>query len=182
MLYEELEEEVEMRVKLFKAMMGYYVTDESTDWLVRKGFFTAPASRKYHGAYPGGLFDHCYLVAKVLQDLTKNNKLEWEEARSPLIVGMFHDLCKIDLYVEDEEVGKYTYSDAMMMGGHGDKSVIYLSEHMRLTNEEIMCIRWHMGAFDEKENWKFYSGGVRKYPNVLWTHTADMIASQIMGV
>jgi hypothetical protein len=53
---------------------------------------------------------------------------------------------------------------------------------MKLTPEEVMCIRWHMGAFDEKENWQYYSRAVNKYPNVLWTHTADMIASQIMGV
>jgi len=50
---------------------------------------------------------------------------------------------------------------------------------MKLTPEEVMCIRWHMGAFDEKHNWKYYTAAVKKYPNVLWTHTADMIASQM---
>lgn len=45
-----------------------------------------------------------------------------------------------------------------------------------------MCIRWHMGAFDERENWKYYSAAVKKYPNVLYTHVADMTASQIIGV
>lgn len=51
-----------------------------------------------------------------------------------------------------------------------------------LTEEEKMCIRYHMGAFTEKSEWEFYSRAVRRYPNVLWTHTADMIASQIKGV
>jgi hypothetical protein len=37
-------------------------------------------------------------------------------------------------------------------------------------------------AFEEKSNWKYYSKAVNQYPNVLWTHTADMIASQILGV
>ena len=43
-------------------------------------------------------------------------------------------------------------------------------------------IRWHMGAFDDRENWKYYSAAVKKYPNVLYTHVADMTASQIIGV
>ncbi|MEG2566735.1 MAG: hypothetical protein RSA84_11060, partial [Acinetobacter sp.] len=66
--------------------------------------------------------------------------------------------------------------------GHGDKSVLMLAPWIGLTEEEIMCIRWHMGAFDEKPNWNRYSTAVKRWPNVLWTHTADMVASQIMGV
>lgn len=34
----------------------------------------------------------------------------------------------------------------------------------------------------KKSEWEFYSRAVRRYPNVLWTQTADMIASQIKGV
>jgi len=53
---------------------------------------------------------------------------------------------------------------------------------VHLTEEEVLCIRWHMGAFDEKENWNAYGKAIEKYPNVLWTHTADMVASKIEGV
>ena len=49
----------------------------------------------------------------------------------------------------------------------------------KLTEEEVACIRYHMGAFTDKELWNDYTAAVRKYPNVLWTHTADMIASHI---
>ena len=35
------------------------------------GFFDAPASTIYHGAYAGGLFDHSYLVGKELQNMTE---------------------------------------------------------------------------------------------------------------
>mgnify|MGYP000999254425 CR=1 FL=1 len=48
--------------------------------------------------------------------------------------------------------------------------------------DTLICIRRHMGAFDEKSNWKYYSKAVNQYPNVLWAHTADMIVSQILGV
>jgi len=48
--------------------------------------------------------------------------------------------------------------------------------------EELLCIRWHMGAFDDKENWNSYGRSVTEYPNVLFTHTADMIAARIMRI
>lgn len=57
-----------------------------------------------------------------------------------------------------------------------------IMEHIQLTDEELYCIRWHMGAFDDTENWKYYSGAIEKYPNVLYTHTADMVAAKILKV
>ena len=39
-----------------------------------------------------------------------------------------------------------------------------------------------MGAFDEKENWNSYGRACTQFPNVLYTHTADMIAARILGV
>ena len=45
---------MEYRISQFKDFMGDLATDELIDFLVSKGFFTAPASTKYHGAYEGG--------------------------------------------------------------------------------------------------------------------------------
>lgn len=147
------------------------------------GFFTAPASTKYHGAYEGGLFDHSHAVAYYLADLTDKLDLEWERPESPYIIGMYHDLCKCDNYVVDPETGKYIYNPEMIIPGHGDKSVIMLSKYMRLTDEEIACIRWHMGAYEtDTKMWNYYGLAIETYPNVLYTHTADMIASKIRGV
>lgn len=58
----------------------------------------APASTKYHGNHEGGLFDHSLAVAKHLVGLTESCQLKWKNCRSPYLVGMFHDLCKIDQY------------------------------------------------------------------------------------
>ena len=147
------------------------------------GFFTQPASTKYHGAYEGGLFDHSFLTAKSLVELTEKLGLEWERSSSPYIVGMYHDLCKCDNYVKDFETDKYIYNPEIIIPGHGDKSVIILSQYMRLTDEEIACIRWHMGAYEtDTKMWNYYGKAIEKYPNVLFTHTADMIASKILGV
>ena len=74
------------------------------------------------------------------------------------------------------------WNEERLYPGHGDKSLIMLMGLIDLTEEEKMCIRYHMGAFTDKSEWEFYSRAVQRCPNVLWTHTADMIASQIKGV
>lgn len=169
------------------------VSDDMMEYLMAYGFFTAPASTKYHGNYEGGLLEHSYMVTKYLLTLTQANHLIWRKARSPYIVGMFHDLCKIDQYrhpasdlVVDgmllPDPSKWEYNPDPLLKGHGDKSVMLLSQFYTLTDEEIMCIRYHMGAFTDKSEWNDYTRAVRNYSNVLWTHQADMLASHVAGV
>lgn len=147
------------------------------------GFFTQPASTKYHGAYEGGLFDHSLETAKALVNLTETLYLNWDRPESPYIVGMYHDLCKCDNYIKDIETDKYIYNPDIIIPGHGDKSVILLQKYIALTDEEIACIRWHMGAYEtDTKMWNYYGKAIEKYPNVLYTHMADMIASKIKGV
>lgn len=164
-------------------------------WLQENGYFDAPASTKYHGNYEGGLFDHSFAVAKQLKWLTEHNELKWMHERSPIVVGLFHDICKIDQYKPKTEKlytgrevaeefpipGEWEYRDDMLLKGHGDKSVMILAGHMQLTEEEVLCIRYHMGAFTDKSEWTDYTRAVRKYPNVLWTHQADMIAAHLLN-
>lgn len=165
-------------IKDFDELMHDYVSPEFREWLIINGFFTAPASTKYHGSYEGGLFDHCYNVANVLVEISKRENLSWQNERSPFIIGMFHDLCKIDNYIPTDD--GYKYNTDTLLKGHGDKSVMILAQHLQLTEEEIICIRYHMGAYTDKEEWAFYDRAIRKYPNVLATHTADMIASKLI--
>ena len=170
------------------------VPEAMLDWLIGKGFFTAPASTKYHGAYEGGLFDHSFEVAQLLVQLTEDCHLVWANNRSPYIIGMFHDLCKIDQYrhpimgdlrvngVVKVEDRSWEYNPDTLLKGHGDKSVMLLSQFYTLTEEEIACIRYHMGAFTDKAEWDDYTRSVKLHPNVLWTHHADMLASHAKGV
>lgn len=169
------------------------VSDDMMEYLTAYGFFTAPASTKYHGNYEGGLLEHSYMVTKFLLTLTQDNHLIWRKARSPFIVGMFHDLCKIDQYRHPAsdlvvngmllpDPSKWEYNPDTLLKGHGDKSVMLLSQFYTLTDEEIMCIRYHMGAFTDKDEWNDYTRAVSQYPNVLWTHQADMLASHVAGV
>lgn len=165
------------------------VKEDFLKWLAENGFFTAPASTKYHGNYEGGLFDHSFMVMNLLVELSAANGLKWKRPASPFLVGIFHDLCKIDQYRIDNstpytvgEPTQYEYNPNTMYKGHGDKSIILLSQFTTLTDEETACIRYHMGAFTEKEEWRDYTRAVHAFPNVLWTHQADMLASHVVGI
>lgn len=173
------------RIKTFEKVMREGLSHSDVEILKNllreQGFFTAPASRKYHGNYEGGLFDHSFTVTTSLLSLTKRMGLNWKRKASPYIVGMLHDLCKCDLYIRKPD-GTYEYNNDILLPGHGEKSVILAQKIVNLTDEEMACIRWHMGAFDDKENWDKYGKSIEKYPNVLWTHTADMMAARIFKI
>lgn len=158
-------------------------------YLVDNGFFTAPASTKYHGAYPGGLYEHSRAVFFRLHELTIRNNLKWERPESPFIVGMFHDLCKCDQYVKVKNLDleakdafpTYEYNQHMLLQGHGAKSVMILSQFMTLTEEEMLCIRYHMGAY-EREDLQEFDLAIKRWPNTLWSHMSDMLAAKVDGI
>lgn len=144
------------------------------------GFFDAPASTIYHGDYAGGLFDHSYLVGKELQNMTEKLGLQWERGISPWIIGILHDLCKVDTYKYNAEKAAWEWdSKDVMIKGHGIKSVVYANRILTLTPEEEACILYHMGAFTPEKEWSYYTEAIHHYKNVLYAHTADMIASHI---
>jgi hypothetical protein len=76
------------------------------------------------------------------------------------------------------QVPYYTVDDQFPYG-HGEKSVYLISEVMKLTDEESMAIRWHMGLGEPKENYNYVSGAFNKYPLALYLHMADMKSSYI---
>lgn len=143
------------------------------------GFFTAPASTKYHGAYAGGLFDHSFAVYVALSEFTELNNIKWQRPESPFIIGMFHDLCKFDGF---KITGNFIeHNDDTLFKGHGKKSVMLLSTILKLTEEEAACICYHMGSFTDRDQWNDYTAAIAEYPNVLWTHHADMYAAHVLG-
>ncbi len=167
---------------------------EFLNFLTSSGFMTAPASTKYHGAYEGGLYDHSKAVYLRLRDLTKKLNLQWKRPESPFIIGMFHDLCKCDQYIKvegslpdesgivlfGEGIHHFEYNPNTELKGHGSKSVILLEKFIPLTEEERLCIRYHMGPY-ETSDWKEFDEAIRKYETVFWTHAADMMASKVDG-
>lgn len=149
------------------------------DYIESRGFTELPASLKHHLSTRSGLLIHSVNVTKRLIELTEKLNLKWERPESPIIVGLFHDLCKLEFYKQGGD--KFIYNDdaEFNLGGHGMLSVVLAQRFIKLTDEELHCIRFHMGAYEQKD-WSMYDAAIRKYPNVLYTHTADMIASKIL--
>ena len=165
---------------------------EIYEWLASTSFFDMPASHNQHGSFPTALAQHSVLVAYNLLRFTVSNRLSWENQESPLLVGLLHDACKIDGYVINGD-GEHcvaasggwniSYNNGQLFPGHGERSVLkLLSAGIRLTDEEIACIRYHMGAFTDKSEWEYYKAAAKKFSNVLWTHQADIVTSYIYNI
>lgn len=118
--------------------------DKLLEWLKSTDFFTAPASTRFHGAYPGGLVKHSLNVYYAL--LGNFNLRGLYSPQTQAIVALLHDVCKANYYAG--EYPDYTVKDQMPMG-HGEKSVYLVMKHMELTDDEALAIRWHMGAYDD---------------------------------
>lgn len=166
------------------------------DYLQNKSdFFTAPASARYHGAYPGGLCDHSVNVYHCLADYLARPRvqelygLEYEP-ETVAVVSLLHDLCKVGCYragtrnVKNETTGQWEkvptffYEDKLPYG-HGEKSVYIISGFMRLSREEAMAIRWHMG-FSGGEDARMVGQALQQYPLAFALSTADMEASYFL--
>lgn len=164
----------EKAADLFTEQSAKYIGES----LKTKGFFTAPGSTKYHDNYEGGLFEHSVRVTDNLLLLTEKLNLKWTRPSSPVVVGMFHDLCKLDQYTKNED-GSFVYNKATLLNGHGEKSVIVTEQcGINLTEEEMLCIRYHMGAYEGDKSWDCLGKAIETYPNVLFTHLADMLDSR----
>lgn len=67
-------------------------------WLETTDFYSAPASTRFHGAWEGGLVEHSVGVTGNLQNITAKLGIVWSTPETPLITGLFHDICKVDTY------------------------------------------------------------------------------------
>ena len=160
--------------------------DRLIEFLEKTDYFTAPASTRFHSNYEGGLADHSLNVYKELKELTND---AWPE-ETIIIIGLLHDICKVNNYKVEMRNKKnpdtgvwyqepYYTSDDLMPLGHGEKSVMLISEFIRINKEELYSIRWHMGGYEPKENYNLISSAYYKYPLAVYTHMADLKATYI---
>lgn len=105
-------------------------------WLGTTDFFEAPASTRFHGAYPGGLVEHSL---NVYYALLGQSTIREYGGESVAIVALLHDVCKTGYYRRERD-GKYSVKDRLPMG-HGEKSVYLVLKFMDLTDEEALAIR-----------------------------------------
>lgn len=152
------------------------------------GFFEAPASRKDHLAYSGGLLQHSLNVYNVSMTLYKqlkalNSDLKIKED-SIIIASLLHDVCKADRYsVSDDGAYVKNYNFPV---GHGEKSVIMLLKWgLELSEAEMLAIRWHMGGWHvphNEEQQTDYVKAVESCPLVSLIHAADTLASKVLEI
>ena len=188
-------------VELYQQLITRPGADKLLAWLETTDFFEAPASTRFHLSRPGGLVEHSIHVYHRLHDLFVSERQNREnepfielsdsEEETIAICGLLHDICKANFYAVEmrnrkneqgqwEKCPFYVVNDQLPYG-HGEKSVYIISGFMKLTREEAMAIRWHMGFSDND----FRAGGFsvgnafEKFPLALLTHMADLQATYL---
>lgn len=182
-------------IEIFKENIVRDGADKLLDYLENKSdFFTSPASARYHGSYAGGLCEHSLNVYHCLNDYLARERvqelygLEYS-AETIALVALLHDVCKVNCYQQStrnvkgadgkwQTVPSYTFEDPLPYG-HGEKSVYIINGFVRLSREEAMAIRWHMG-FSGTEDTRLVGQAFQKYPLAFALSTADMEATYFL--
>lgn len=168
--------------------------EDMLKWLDTTDFYSAPASTRYHGSYPGGLVQHTLNVAYELKQLVDFYEVEIPKD-SILICALGHDFCKINTYKETivnvppqrSKSGKWEQQqgykkDEYLKLGHGAKSLSTLQDFITLKDYEKEAIYWHMGAFDlgQYNNINDLSKTFEENPLAFLLHIADMCVTYII--
>ena len=128
--------------------------DDLVQYLATEGYFTSPASTRFHGCYEGGLAEHSLGVYNRLSMLALDMKLDQDTSagKKPLpfdkdtfvIAALLHDLCKVGAYLGDSKPYKWNRATPK---GHGSLSVERIKKFIELKPLEELMIRYHMGLY-----------------------------------
>ena len=192
---DELRKHKEEIIGLLKST-GLEEMDDFIAELENTGYFTAPASMNGHMCYEGGLMIHSLNVYYAARELKatfskmRPDVFERISDASIIIATLLHDMCKSNLYYKKRnaayELGQSQYGSdqGSLPVGHGEKSVIMLLRlGLQLTNDEVLAIRWHMGAwnlpFQSYED-KCNISEASDHPLTAIIQAADGLATHIM--
>ena len=170
--------------------------------LEEMGFSKAPASANHHLNVEGGLLEHSLNTCKAALAIYEGLKpldasIEKEVRRDSIILSsLLHDVCKSDIYKRSvkkrknnvgqwEDVEGYSVSYKNFPMWHGEKSVILLlCNGLSLYDDEMLAIRWHMGAWginmNSFEDQRCYDTSRKLYPLVSIIQAADGLAASIL--
>lgn len=170
--------------------------DKLLAWIESSDFFAAPASTRFHLSSPGGLLEHSLHVFERMKAICANEATITPGFNEPsmetiAVCGLLHDICKANFYAVEmrnrkndqgrwEQYPFYVVDDKLPYG-HGEKSVYIISGFMRLSREEAMAIRWHMGFADNDFRGGGYSVGnaFEMFPLAVLLHIADLQATYL---
>lgn len=86
----------------------------------------------------------------------------------------------METYRATEQMWDWAKTNSLPLG-HGEKSIIQIMRYMQLTEEEMLAIRWHMGAFDSTVKGGSYDMNYAFAQSRLaaMLHIADMMATHL---
>ena len=159
-------------IKAYETIMSTVIYTKYTDanvagmcetklltWLRSTDFYKAPASTRFHESVVGGLLVHTLNVYNNVISLLNAPQFAQCDATSAAFIALVHDWCKINYYepyernVKNEETGQWEKQTAFRTNqtgvplGHGVSSMFLAAKFFRLTPEEALAIRWHMGPW-----------------------------------
>lgn len=165
--------------------------DNLIKYMRETDFYIAPASTRYHGAYPHALLEHSLDVYDWAVKLAPVFGINASED-SIAICALCHDLCKVDFYKASTRNKKvdgvwvsvpcYEYEEQFVFGGHGSKSALITARLLEgeLTDEEATAINCHMGFSDCGPNGVASIGNAFQSCPLAWLiHVADEAATYI---
>ena len=157
------------------------------EWIENSDFYTCPASSRFHGAYDGGLLDHSLNVYDELNRILSVYPEIQVSEESVVIAALFHDLCKVNMYVTEkrnrknsagnwESYDAYTINEKFCFGGHGSKSVYLVQHFIDLSPEEAVAINCHMSSWEDGAA-KSVGNAFENFPFAWALHVADEAAT-----
>lgn len=149
MNYEEIKKELITNIDGMGNLFNFL--EKQTDWLI------APASSKleYHSCRDGGLIEHSVNVCNNILKL-KNTMADDIPDIICLLVGLFHDIHKINTYIKTTESWKinkgwiYEYKTAQTYLGLAGDTLFLLLNFIKLTPDMIQAILYHDGQYVDR--------------------------------
>ncbi len=154
------------------------------------GYFNAPASTQYMGAYPGGLCEHALIVAHELGVLCNAYCPNRYTEEDVIKVALLKDIYKATMYeaymknVKDDNSGQWVTVPAyktreantrVVFGNAGLSSYMQVKKYIELTDEQVEAIiHASPQSFDPDIH-----EVMRAYPLVTLTRMAEIAATYI---
>ena len=185
------EENARVIIELLRKNVKRDGVEDLINYLLNESdYFIAPASTVYHLCEDGGLAQHSLNVLGILMRLNETMKAGVSN-ESIVLCALMHDLCKTNFYVpfmknvkddNGQRVQKETYKvQDEFPAGHSEKSLFILMRYIKLTEEEVLAINWHMGGFDSRaKDVGCLRDAFSKYPWVPLLHTADLLSCYLI--
>lgn len=199
---EQIEENKRRFIDIVKSIEVDFDIDSFIFYLEDGDFFYAPATATHSYAYDGGLCQHSldvYDTLCVLCSLDVDNDLD---ANSIKVVGLFHDLYKMNYYekyAQNKKVytengskrdnfGKFEWvsseafkikdqAERLVYGDSAFTSYMILSKFIPLTDYEIVALVNHNCGMDNGYSNKDLGAILNTNKLAIYLHSADMICT-----